>query len=54
MRIHSGRADEDTTVDSWVRALVTALGPDSSAAVFDTTGRQIARHTHPATDPSQP
>lgn len=53
VHIQTTRADADTLVDAWVRALVTTLGPNSAAVVAEGTGRQIAHHTHPGTDPSQ-
>jgi hypothetical protein len=53
VRINTAHDEVDTTVDTWAAALVNALGPDSSAVVIDRTGRQLAHHSHPGTDPTQ-
>lgn len=52
--IRTARPTADADMRTWVSALVTALGPGSSAMVFDAAGEQIAHYAHPDPMPSNP
>lgn len=52
--IRTGRPTAEADMRRWVSALVTALGPGSSALVFDAAGEQIAHYAHPDPMPANP